>query len=73
MILSTHSDDLLMDQGIAPEEVLLVRPTNEGSEIVVGASLKDVSRLMSAGIPASEAVLPLTNSSQLSLFETAEI
>jgi predicted ATPase len=73
VILSTHSDDLLMDQGIAPEEVLLVRPTNEGSEVVVGASLRDVSRLMSAGIPASEAVLPLTNMSQLSLFETVVI
>ena len=73
VILSTHSDDLLMDQGIAAEEVLLVRPTNEGSEVIVGASVKDVSRLMSAGIPASEAVLPLTSMSQLSLFETADI
>lgn len=73
VILSTHSDDLLMDQGISSEEILLVRPGNEGSEIVVGVSLRDVSRLMSAGIPASEAVLPLTRAPQLELFDTAPI
>lgn len=73
VILSTHSDDLLMDPGIGADELLLVRPTNEGSEVVVGATLKDVSRLMNAGIPASEAVLPLTGAEQLSLFETADI
>jgi predicted ATPase len=73
VILSTHSDDLLMDQGISADELLLVRPTNEGSEVVVGASIKDVSRLMNAGIPASEAVLPLTGATQLPLFESADI
>jgi len=73
VILSTHSVDLLMDPGIAAEEVLLVQPTNEGSEVVDGASLKDVSRLMSAGIPASEAVLPLTSAAQLSLFDATPI
>lgn len=73
IILSTHSDDLLMDPGIGADEVLLVRPTNEGSEVVVGASIKDVSRLMNSGIPASEAVLPLTDATQLPLFETTDI
>ena len=73
VILSTHSVDLLMDPGIAAEEVLLVQPTNEGSEVVDGASLKDVSRLMTAGIPASEAVLPLTSAAQLSLFDATPI
>lgn len=72
VILSTHSDDLLMDPGISADEVLLVRPTNEGSDVVVGASIQDVSRLMSAGVPASEAVLTM-DTGQLSLFETSDI
>ena len=71
VILSTHSDDLLMDSGIAAEELLLVQPAEEGSKILVGASINEVSRLMKAGIPASEAVMPRTAAQQLSLFDSA--
>lgn len=71
VILSTHSDDLLMDQGIAPEEVLLVQPSDEGSAVIVGASLSDVTRLMKSGIPAAEAVMPLSQTTQLELFDSA--
>ena len=71
VILSTHSDDLLMDPGISSEELLLVQPADEGSKVLVGASIKAVSRLMKAGIPASEAVMPTTAASQLNLFDSA--
>lgn len=71
VILSTHSDELLMDPGIAPEELLMVHPADEGSEVLVGASIKEVSRLMKAGIPASEALMPRTAASQLELFNSA--
>jgi hypothetical protein len=71
VILSTHSDDLLMDPGISSDELLLVQPADEGSKVLVGASIKAVSRLMQAGIPASEAVMPTTAASQLNLFDSA--
>lgn len=61
VIVSTHSPDLLMDEGIAPEEILMVQPGGEGSEIIEGASVDDVVKLMESGIPASEAVLPRTD------------
>jgi len=73
VILSTHSVDLLMDPGIAAEEVLVVRPTNEGSVVEDGPAIRDVSKLMSAGVPASEAVLPLTRAEQLSLFDSTSL
>lgn len=71
VILSTHSDELLMDPGIAAEELLMVQPADEGSEVLVGASIKEISRLMKAGIPASEALMPRTAASQLELFDSA--
>jgi len=71
VILSTHSDELLTDPGISSDELLLVQPADEGSKVLVGASIKEVSRLMKAGIPASEAVMPKTAASQLNLFDSA--
>jgi predicted ATPase len=73
VILSTHSDDLLMDPGIAADELLLVQPAEEGSEVVVGASIKEVTKLMKAGIPASEALMPRTKTPQLDLFDSTVV
>ncbi len=71
VILSTHSEVLLQDIGIAPEEVLLVTPApkGEGSQIQVGAKVRDIVKMMQAGIPASEAVLPRTALKQMSLLD----
>ena len=70
VILSTHSDEMLMDAGIAAEELLLIQPADEGSKVLVGALIRDVSRLMKAGIPASEALMPKTATPQLGLFDS---
>jgi predicted ATPase len=73
VILSTHSEQLLSDIGIAPEEVLLIQPTQESSEIVAAASIAQVVALMQRGIPASQAVLPRTESRQMSLLDKMQI
>jgi predicted ATPase len=73
VILSTHSEMLLQDVGIAPEEILLVKPTQEGSEVVTGAAVREISELMQAGIPASDAVLPHTELQQMSLLDRVGI
>jgi predicted ATPase len=71
VILSTHSEMLLQDIGIAPEEVLLVVPSakGEGSEVQAGAQINNIVKMMQAGIPASEAVLPRTATLQMSLLD----
>lgn len=69
VILSTHSEHMLMDVGIAPEEVLLVGPAAEGSEAIVSATRKDIVRLMQSGLSASEAILPKTETRQMALFD----
>jgi predicted ATPase len=69
VLVSTHSEHLLGDSGIAPEEILLVTPADEGSQVVCGAEHKQVSRLMRAGILPSEAVIPQTTTRQMELFD----
>jgi hypothetical protein len=58
-----------MDLGIAPEEVLLVQPAEEGSKVVEGASRRDIVGLMQSGIPAAEAILPRTETKQMAFFD----
>lgn len=73
VILSTHSVDLLTDAGISPEEIILICPTNEGSEAIPAAKIKDVQNLMLAGISASEAVLPRTQYEAVGLFDELNV
>jgi predicted ATPase len=68
VIVSTHSPDLLMDEGIGADEVLMVRAGREGSEVIASASVEDIVQLMDSGIPAGEAVLPRTNPQQVFQF-----
>jgi predicted ATPase len=73
VLLSTHSVDLLSDEGITAEEILLLQPGENGSSVIEAASQLDIRRLMEASIPASEAVLPHTQPEQMSLFDRIEI
>ncbi len=73
VILSTHSEQILQDDGIASDEVLLVQPVSEGSEIVVGAQIPEVARLMAAGLTANDTISPRTVFDQMSLFAGVEL
>ncbi len=71
VLLSTHSSDILRDEGIAADEVLLFVPSEEGSEVRVGAEIAEVRELLEAGLTAAEVVIPRTrppDARQLSLF-----
>ena len=71
IILSTHSPDLLRDEGIALDEVLLLRPGAEGTEVSAASSHRDVQDLLQGGLTLADAVLPKTRpdrAEQLTLF-----
>lgn len=71
VFLSTHSSDLLRDEGIAADEVLLVTPSEEGSRVQVGADIDDVKQLLEVGLTVAEVIIPRTqpiNARQLTLF-----
>lgn len=67
-IISTHSDEMMEDPGVAANEVLLVRPATEGSEAVVGAEVDDIREAMAAGLTAADVVMPQTRAAQVELF-----
>lgn len=71
ILVSTHSSDLLSGPGIAPDEVLLLHPTNDGTKVEVAADVTEIQPLLEAGLPIAEAVMPHTRppkAEQLSFF-----
>jgi predicted ATPase len=71
ILLSTHSTDLLRDQGIGLDEVLLLQPATEGTAVEAAANFKDIRRLLEGGVALGDAVMPRTrprNAKQLMLF-----
>jgi predicted ATPase len=71
IILSTHSSDLLRDDGIGLDEVLLLRPRAEGTEVQPASAFFDIPALLQGGSTLTDAVMPRTrpeHAEQLSLF-----
>jgi predicted ATPase len=74
IFLSTHSPDLLRDEGIGLDEVLLLRPGTEGTEVTPASSHQDIRDLLEGGLSLADIVIPRTRpegASQLSLFADA--
>lgn len=71
IFVSTHSPELLRDDGIGLDEVLLLIPGREGTDVKTAASQQDIRDLLEGGLSLAEAVIPKTNpqnAKQLSLF-----
>ena len=72
VLVSTHSDALLTEQGIDGHEVLLLTAAKEGTKVKVAADIDEVRVLLEAGLTVGEVVLPRTKpvgAEQLSFFE----
>jgi hypothetical protein len=71
IILSTHSSEILRDDGIGLDETLLLIPSKEGSAIKPSDSIKDAKRLLETGLRLDELVISATrpkDTEQLTLF-----
>lgn len=71
VLLSTHSVDLLSDEGIAPEEVLMLEPSKEGTDVLIAQEDKQIRDLLRAGASVGETVVRRTaprRAEQLALF-----
>lgn len=66
--ISTHSDELMSDQGIGPNEILLVRSASEGSEVIHGADIPAIRIALEGGLTAADIVMPMTAKAQIDLF-----
>lgn len=60
VLISTHNADLLSDKGIGGEEILILTPMPEGTEVQVASSNREVRDLLESGFTAAEAVIPRT-------------
>lgn len=60
ILLSTHSAELLSDKGIGGEEILMLSPSKEGTDVRMASNFPDVVALLKSGFSAAEAVLPKT-------------
>jgi predicted ATPase len=71
IIVSTQSNDLLQDDGIGLDEVFLLLPGEEGTEVHPAGARSDVRALLESGMSMGDAVMPITRpekAEQLSLF-----
>ncbi|MCE5255108.1 MAG: ATP-binding protein [Actinomycetia bacterium] len=71
IILSTHSPDLLRDEGIGLDEVLLLFPRDEGTDVRPAAQFAEIQELLEGGLTLADVVGPQTRpdgAEQLSLF-----
>lgn len=72
LFVSTHSWDLLSEKGIGGEEVLMLTPGPEGTDVRQSSTVAEVHDLLDAGLSVADAVLPRTtptNLRQLDLFQ----
>lgn len=71
IFISTHSNELLADEGIGVDELLLFLPAAHGTEVRLATEFNDIRELMKGGVSLAEAALPRTSppdADQLSLF-----
>ena len=65
VILSTHSPELLDDEGIRPEEVLVLQVTSDATVANQLSEIAEVEAQISADLPLSEVVAELINPGDL--------
>lgn len=71
IVISTHSPDLLRDDGIGLDETMLLRPAVEGTVVESAGEFEEIKDLLQGGLTLAEAVLPRTRPDravQLTLF-----
>lgn len=71
VFISTHSPELLRDEGIGLDEALLLIPGKEGTEVKPAGSLQDIRDLLEGGLSLADIVIPKTrpaDARQLALF-----
>jgi predicted ATPase len=60
VLISTHSSDLLRDEGIGLDEVLLLEPGEEGTSVRPANDFAEIRALLEGGVSLAEAVIPRT-------------
>lgn len=65
VILSTHSGEMLMDPGLGVNEVVILKPEDEGTTVTSVADLPDIDKLLTADLNLNEILEPKTRPSEV--------
>jgi hypothetical protein len=71
VLVSTHSPELLQDDGIGLDEVLLLMPEDEGTAVRPASDIAEILTLLDGGLSIADVVIPKTRperAEQLSFF-----
>ncbi len=69
VLISTHSDRMLADPGIAADELLLITPAPKGGSMITPAARQAIiAKAMQQGRSAAETALPMTRMHTMPLF-----
>jgi predicted ATPase len=60
VILTSHSSDLLNDNGISLDEILLLEPSGEGTHIKPANNFPEIKAMLEEGMTPGAAILPRT-------------
>ncbi len=60
VIITTHSYEILSNTGISSNEVIVLEPGVEGTNVYLGAQNTEIISLLDAGFTMADAVLPIT-------------
>ncbi len=69
IFISTHSFELLSDEGIGGDEILMLIPGQEGTQLKTVASQPEIQALLNAGLSPADAVIPHTEPHDLQQLE----
>lgn len=72
LVISTHASMLLQDEGIGLDEVLLLSPTPNGTEVTQAGTVEEIEAMLDSGVLSlPEVIMPRTRPAdvaQLGLF-----
>lgn len=60
IFITTHSWEMLSEKGIGGDEVLLLTPNTEGTEVQLAVNVDDIRDLLNAGFSVADAAIPRT-------------
>lgn len=58
VLITTHSERLLQDSGIGLDEIHMLIPGSEATEVIACSDREDIRALVEAGLPPGEAIMP---------------
>lgn len=60
VLLTTHSNEVLEDDGLGKDEIVILKPGEEGTEAHTAESVPDIQTLLEGGQSLADILLPLT-------------